>query len=67
ISKSNNMLAIQNLVEDMVTKGNQYKKFSFDKVVINLMRTIIQEQEKATNTNKDRNIDIVKEAMTSLL
>lgn len=67
ISKSNNMLAIQNLVEDMVTKGNQYKKFSFDKVVINLMRTIIQEQEKSTNTNKDRNIAIVKEAMTGLL
>ena len=67
ISKSNNMQAIQNLVEDMVIKGNQYKKFSFDKVAINLMRTIIKAQEKSTNSNKERNVAIVKEAMMGLL
>jgi aminopeptidase N len=67
ISKSNNMQAIQNLVEDMVVKGNQYKKFSFDKVAINLMRTIIKAQEKSTNSNKERNVAIVKEAMMGLL
>ena len=67
ISKSNNMEAIQNLVEDMVAKGNQFKKFSFDKVVINLMRTIIKEQEKGVNTNKNRNIAIVKEGMMGVL
>ena len=67
ISKSNNMEAIQNLVEDMVAKGNQYKKFSFDKVVINLMRTLIKAQEKSMNTNKKRNIAIVKEGMMGVL
>lgn len=67
ISKSNNIEAIQNLVEDMVTKGNQYQKFNFDKVVINLMRTMIQEQEKSTNPNKKRNIAIIKEAMMGVL
>ena len=67
ISKSNNMQAIQNLVEDMVAKGNQYKKFSFDKVVINLMRTLIKAQEKSMNTNKKRNIAIVKEGMMGVL
>ena len=67
ISKSNNMQAIQNLVEDMVVKGNQYKKFSFDKVAINLMRTIIKAQEKSTNSNRERNVAIVKEAMMGLL
>ena len=67
ISKSNNMQAVQNLVEDMVTKGNQFKKFNFDKVVINLMRTMIQEQEKSSNINKDRNVAIIKEAMMGLL
>ena len=67
ISKSNNMQAIQNLVEDMVVKGNQYKKFSFDKVAINLMRTIIKVQEKSTNSNRERNVAIVKEAMMGLL
>lgn len=67
ISKSNNMEAIQNLTEDMVAKGNQYKKFNFDKVVINLMRTMIQDQEKSSNTNKERNIAIIKTTMTSLI
>ena len=67
ISKSNNMKAIQNLVEDMVVKGNQYKKFSFDKVAINLMRTIIKDQQKSTNSNRKRNVAIVKEAMMGLL
>ena len=67
ISESNNMEAIQNLVLDMVSKGNQYQKFNFDKVVINLMRTMLQAQEKSTNTNKKRNIAIVKEAMMGVL
>ena len=67
ISKSNNLRAIQNLVEDMVAKGNQFRKFNFDKVVINLMRTMIQDQEKGENLNKVRNIAIVKEAMMGLL
>ena len=67
ISKSNNIEAIQNLVEDMVAKGNQYQKFNFDKVVINLMRTMIQEQEKSSNSNKERNIAIIKEAMMGVL
>jgi aminopeptidase N len=67
ISKSNNMGAIQNLVEDMVAKGNQFQKFDFDKVVINLMRTMIQDQEKSTNSNKQRNVAIVKEGMMGLL
>jgi len=67
ISKSNNMEAIQNLVEDMVAKGNKFQKFNFDKVVLNLMRTMIQEQEKSNNSNKERNVAIVKEGMMGLL
>jgi aminopeptidase N len=67
ISKSNNMEAIQNLVLDMVAKGNQFQKFNFDKVVINLMRTMIQDQEKSNNSNKDRIIALVKEGMMGLL
>jgi aminopeptidase N len=67
ISKSNNLEAIRNLIEDMVRKGNQYQKFNFDKVVINLMRTMIQEQEVSTNSNKERIVAIVKEGMMGLL
>ena len=34
ISESNNTLAIQNVVDDMILKGNQYKSFNFDKVAL---------------------------------
>ena len=67
ISKSNNSEAIQNVVEDMVVKGNQFKGFNFDKVVINLMRTMVNDQKKTDNTNKLRNIEIIKTAMAKLL
>ncbi len=67
ISESNNTEAIQNVVEDMVIKGNQFKGFNFDKVVINLMRNMINDQKKTDNTNKQRNIEIIKTAMAKLL
>ncbi|WP_299013383.1 M1 family metallopeptidase [uncultured Polaribacter sp.] len=67
ISKSNNMQAIQNLTEDMVAKGIQFKSFNFDKVVINLMRKMITEQELSDNANKDRNVALIKTAMEGLL
>jgi len=67
ISESNNTLAIQNVVDDMILKGKQYKSFNFDKVVINLMRTMIQEQKKANKLNREKNIEIIKMAMTKLL
>ena len=54
ISESNNSEAIQNLVNDMVLKGTQYKSFNFDKVVINLMRKMVQDQNKKNTTNKIR-------------
>ncbi len=67
ISESNNSEAIQNIVDDMVVKGNQYKSFNFDKVVINLMRKMIQDQESKNTANKIRNTEIIKEGMAKLL
>ncbi len=67
ISESNNTLAIQNLVNDMVEKGQQYKSFNFDKVVINLMRGMINDQKNKATANQLRNIEIIKEAMAKLL
>ena len=51
----------------MVVKGNQYKSFNFDKVVINLMRTMIQDQKNKNTSNKVRNTEIIKEGMAKLL
>ena len=67
ISESNNTIAIQNIVNDMIVKGKQYKQFNFDKVAINLMRKMIQSQKKVNLPNKLRNITIIKEAMAKLL
>ncbi|MFK8060233.1 MAG: HEAT repeat domain-containing protein, partial [Polaribacter sp.] len=67
ISESNNTEAIQNLVDDMVVKGNQFKSFNFDKVVINLMRKMIETQKTKNTPNRVRNTAIIKEAMGKLL
>jgi len=67
ISKCNNKLAIKNLTNDMVVKGNQYKQFNFDKVMINLMRKMVQTQKKENVTGRVKNIEIIKTAMAKLL
>jgi len=67
ISESNNTEAIQNVVDDMVVKGKQYKGFNFDKVAINLMRNMVNDQKKADKPNREKNIAIIKVAMAKLL
>lgn len=67
IAVSNNTEAIQNLVDDMVLKGKQYTGFNFDKVMINLMRKMIDQQKKESKSNYLRNIEIIKTAMSKLL
>lgn len=67
ISKSNSTVAIKHLVEDMIVKGKQYKGFNFDKVLINLMRKMIDDQQKINGTNAARNIEVIKTAMAKLL
>ena len=67
ISESNNTEAIQNVVDDMVVKGKQYKGFNFDKVAINLMRNMVNDQKKADKSNREKNIAIIKAAMAKLL
>ncbi len=67
ISESNHTEAITNLVDDMVVKGNQYKQFNFDKVVINLMRQMVLTQKKKNGSARNKNIEIIKTAMAKLL
>ncbi|RCS26937.1 M1 family peptidase [Polaribacter sp. WD7] len=67
IAKSDNTEAIQNIVDDMVEKGKQFKGFNFDKVMINLMRSMIKTQEKKNKPINIRNIAIIKEGMAKLL
>ena len=67
ISESNNIIAIQNITNDMVVKGNEFKSFNFDKVMINFMRKMVDTQKKVNKSNSVRNIEIIKTAMAKLL
>ncbi len=67
IATSSNTEAIQNLVNDMVDKGNQFKSFNFDKVVINLMRGMVKDQTKIGSKKSIIHTEIIKEAMSKLL
>ena len=66
IANSNNSDAIENLVKDVVAKGNQYKQYNFDKVGINLLRQMVQKQKSAEQPNKQKNIEIIKTGIAQL-
>lgn len=66
IANSNNTEAIQNLVNDVVAKGNQYKQFNFDKVGINLLRQMVQKQKAAEKPNKLKNIEVIRTGIAQL-
>lgn len=67
ISSSDNSEAIQNLVNDVVAKGNQYKQYNFDQLGINLLREMVLKQKKANTKNKLRNIEIIRLGIAQLV
>lgn len=67
IAKSDNSEAIQNLVNDIVVKGKQYKQYGFTNVGVDLMRQMVQMQKTENKSNEIKNIAIIKEAMARLL
>jgi len=66
IATSNNTEAIQNLVDDVVAKGNQYRQYNFDKVGINLLRQMVQKQRDADKPNELKNIEIIRTGIARL-
>jgi aminopeptidase N len=66
IATSDNTEAIENLVNDVVAKGNQYKQYNFDQVGINLLRQMVQKQKEANKPNKLKNIEIIKTGIAKL-
>ena len=67
IAKSNNIDAIKNLTKDIVAKGKQYKQYGFDKVGINLLRQMVQFQNKANHNNKAKNQAFIQLALEQLV
>lgn len=66
IATSNNTEAIQNLVNDVVAKGNQYKQYNFDQVGINLLRQMVQKQKAADTPNRIKNIEVIRTGIAQL-
>ncbi len=66
VAKSNNTKAIENLVEDIIEKGNQYKAYNFDKIGIDLLRKMIDFQEKSKHESKEANLRIIKIGIAKL-
>ncbi|WP_299104827.1 M1 family metallopeptidase [uncultured Tenacibaculum sp.] len=67
ISKSDNTKAIENLSNDIVAKGIQYKQYNFDKVGVNLLRQMVQMQKKAKPATLEANMDAIQKAMAKIL
>ena len=67
ISKSNNTKAIQNVVNDLVSKGKQYKQFNFDKTAVDLLRKMVEFQKNNEVANRNEHIKIIRLGMTQLV
>ena len=67
IAKSNNAKAIQNLVDDLIDKGIQFRKFDFDKTAINLLQQMVNFQKNSQVVNRNKHIRIIRTGMTQLL
>lgn len=67
ISESDNTEAISNLTNDFVKLGQQYKKYNFDKMAVNMLNQMVQKQLISSNKNKDELILILKTGMAKLI
>ncbi len=67
IAKSNNVPAIQNLVTDLVEKGNRYKKYRADQMALGFMRQILALQSKESNSEGIAIETIVKRGMANII
>lgn len=67
IAKSDQQKAIQNLVNDFVKKGKQYKQYNFDKAAIYYFQQMISAQQTANHLNKEELLMIIKKGMAELI
>ena len=67
IAESNNEEAIQNLCNDFVKLGIQYKKYNFDKMAVNYMNQMVYLQQNSNNTNKQALILIIRTSLAELI
>lgn len=67
IAESDSKVAIENISNDFVKLGLQYKQYNFDKMAVNMLNQMVYMQQQSSNTNKDELILILKTAMAKLI
>ena len=67
LSKSNNKIAIQNIVNDFVKKGLQYQQYNLDKAALYHFQQMINFQQKEGNESKNDIINIIRKGMALLI
>ncbi len=67
IAESDNKEAIENITNDFVELGKQYKKYNFDKMAVNMLNQMVSLQQQSTNSNKEELIIILKTGMSKLI
>ncbi|NQX80615.1 MAG: hypothetical protein HRT66_01285 [Flavobacteriaceae bacterium] len=67
IIKSNDSKSIENLLIDMVEKGIEYRHYNFHIACLNMMRKMVETQDKSKYKNKQDNILLIKRYMAKLL
>ena len=67
IAESDSKEAISNLTDSFVKLGNQYKKYNFDKMAVNMLNQMVQMQLLSSNKNKDELMLILKTGISKLI
>ena len=67
IAESNNEAAVNNLTQNFVKLGLQYKQYNFDKMAVNMLNQVVAAQQKANHPNKEQLILILKTGMAKLI
>ncbi|SNR34136.1 aminopeptidase N [Lutibacter agarilyticus] len=67
IAESDSKEAIQNITDDFVILGKQYKKYNFDKMAVNMLNQLVAAQQNSTNNNKKDLMVILKTGIAELI
>lgn len=66
ISKSDNEVAVKNLVSSLVDSGIQYKKYGADVAGINFLRQMVAMQKEANHPNEEELVLVIRTGMAQL-
>ncbi len=67
LTKGNNAIVFQNIVNDFVIKGKAYKKYNFDKAALYYFQQMLTTQQSLNHFNKEDLLKIIRKGMAELV